>query len=522
MLKKIITYLLLSLVTQLYSQNKVDSQFAEVQKKAESYLEKLQENYKEGNYKLHKVYSDSLYNISKENNLKDLQVKAMVNQAISLNMQTKYVEGIALYKEALVVAKTIQESKQAETVVLVNLGNTYNNVELYEKSIETMKKVLKQTTYMKKPNLIKMAALNGLSTSYSALNNEGKSLFYAQQVKKIGEETGNESIVLTSLNHISSSYYKLGEYEKSIEIANRARKYKTFEKNTRVKAWIFVNLGVANLKLEHYNKAEEYLKQALSIASEKNIEEIEMICYKNLTIIYQKLNKTTAYLNAEKKYNKSRISFLKNQKKAITEELKAEIGAREETVLAQENTKALLSEQQKSLLWFSVFCVIGLGGVFWIYIKKNEDKSVIKETNEITGKIKEASEKYKNSSLSKEDRVSYQQKILKAIEEEKIYLNHDLTQANFAKKLSLSSHHLSEVFSFEFDKNFYQLINSYRIKEAKKILEIPANKDYKIIAVAYDSGFKSKTTFNRVFKEQTGYTPTEYRKKLINRFHSIE
>lgn len=162
-----------------------------------------------------------------------------------------------------------------------------------------------------------------------------------------------------------------------------------------------------------------------------------------------------------------------------------------------------------------MFCVIGLGGVFWIYIKKNEEKSVIKETNEITEKIKEASEKYKNSSLSKEDRVSYQQKILKAIEEEKIYLNHDLTQANFAKKLSLSSHHLSEVFSFEFDKNFYQLINSYRIKEAKKILEQPTNKDYKIIAVAYDAGFKSKTTFNRVFKEQTGYTPTEYRKKLI-------
>lgn len=505
MLKKITIYLLLSLVSQLYSQNKVDSQFAEVQKKAESYLEKLQENYKEGNYKLHKIYSDSLYNISKQNNLKALQVKAMVNQAISLNMQTKYVEGIALYKEALVVAKTIQESKQAETVVLVNLGNTYNNVELYEKSIETMKKVLKQATYMKKPNLIKMAALNGLSISYSALNNEEKSLFYAQQVKKIGEETGNESIVLTSLNHISSSYYKLGEYEKSVEIANRARKYKAFEKNTRVKAWIFVNLGVANLKLEHYNKAEEYLKQALSIASEKNIEEIEMICYKNLAITYQKLNKTTAYLNAEKKHNKSRISFLKNQKKAIAEELKAEIGAREETVLAQENTKALLSEQQKSLLWFSVFCVIGLGGVFWIYIKKNEDNSVIKET----------SEKYKNSSLSKEDRVSYQQKILKAIEEEKIYLNHDLTQANFAKKLSLSSHHLSEVFSFEFDKNFYQLINSYRIIEAKKILEQPTNKDYKIIAVAYDAGFKSKTTFNRVFKEQTGYTPTEYRKKLI-------
>ncbi len=515
LLKKIITYLLFSLVTQLCSQNKVSLQLVDTQKKAENYLEKVQENYKEGNYKLHKIYSDSLYSISKKNNLKALQVKAMVNQAISLNMQTKYVEGITLYKEALAIAKTIPESKQAETVVLVNLGNTYNNVELYEKSIETMKKVLEQATSIKKPNLIKTAALNGLSISYSALNDEKKSLFYAEQVKNIGEETGNESIILTSLNHISSSYYKLGQYQKSIEIATTAANYKVFEKKTKVKAWLLVNLGVANLKLAQYNKAEEYLQQALNIASEKGIEEIEMICYKNLSIIYLKLNNTAVHLSTEKKYNESRIRFLKNQKKAITEELKAEIEAKEETVLAKEDTEALFSEQQKTTLWFSVFCVIGLGGLFWIYIKKNEDKSVIKETNKITKKIKKAPEKYKNSSLSKEDRVSYQQKILKAIEEEKIYLNHDLTQANFAKRLSLSSHHLSEVFSFEFDKNFYQLINSYRIKEAKEILELPANKDYKIIAVAYDAGFKSKTTFNRVFKEQTGYTPTEYRKKLI-------
>ncbi|MFE8425125.1 AraC family transcriptional regulator [Tenacibaculum sp. ZH5_bin.1] len=507
---------MLSITTLFYSQDKTGLQFLNIQKKAENYLEKLQENYTEGNYKLHKIYSDSLYNISKKNNLKALQVKAMVNQAISLNMQTKYVEGIALYKEALAIAKTIPESKQAETVVLVNLGNIYNNVELYEKSIETMKMVLKQVAYTEKPKLIKMAALNGLSISYSALNKEEKSLLYAEQVKEIGEETGNENIILTSLNHISSSYYKLGAYQKSIETANKATKYKSFEKNTRVKAWLLVNLGVANLKLEFYSEAEKYLKQALSIASEKSIEEIEMICYENLTTIYQKLNKTTAYLNTEKKYNESRINFLKNQKKAITEELKAEIKAKEETISAQENTEALLSDQQKTTLWFSVLCMIGLGGLFWIYIKKNEEESAIEEIKEQTKEVKVIQEKYKNSSLSKEDRSSYKQKILKEIEEEKIYLNHNLTQASFAKKLSLSSHHLSEVFSFEFDKNFYQLINSYRIKEAKKMLQLSTSKDHKILAVAYDSGFKSKTTFNRVFKEQTGYTPSEYRKKLIN------
>ena len=510
MIKKLAVYLFFGVFTQIYSQEKITPK-PSYPEGVERYLQLVQKTYKKGNYKQHKAYSDSLYFIAKKHNLSAIQVKAMVNQAISLNMQAEYVEAIMLYRKALAVAKENSEDKHTETLVLINLGNTYNNVELYEKSIKTMKKVLNNAEHTKTPDLMKMGALNGLSISYSALGKEKESLVYAKQVKKIAEKRGNERVILTSLNHISSSYYKLGEYEKSAEIANRARKYKAFEKNTRVKAWIFVNLGVANLKLEHYNKAEEYLKQALSIASEKNIEEITMVCYQNLIEVYQKLNKGAKSIIAEKKYNQTRINVLKNQNKAITEELKAEIKAREEAVSEKEDTLAFLSEQQKKILWISIFCIVGLGGVFWINVRRNDKKEIEKKQEE----ERVISKKYKNSSLSSKDRILYKQKIEQAIEEEKVYLNHDLTQANFAKKLSLSSHHLSEVFSFEFDKNFYQLINSYRIKEARKILEQPTNKDYKIIAVAYDSGFKSKTTFNRVFKEQTGYTPTEYRKKLI-------
>ena len=57
-------------------------------------------------------------------------------------------------------------------------------------------------------------------------------------------------------------------------------------------------------------------------------------------------------------------------------------------------------------------------------------------------------------------------------------------------------------------------MNEYRVKEVKEKL---ANKKYKsltVLGIAYESGFNSKTTFNRIFKEETGMTPTEYIKTL--------
>ncbi len=511
MLKKIVTYCFLCLVIQLYGQT-ISTSDSTIIYKANTYLKLLQQKYYEGNYKLHKVYSDSLLEISKEHKLKAMQIKAMVNQGINFNLEGVYNKSITLYKEALALAKEDPRDAYSEVLVLVNLGNLYNNVELYGKAIDAMNQVLKQVNDAKRPKLVEVAALNGLSKSYSSLNKEKEALNYSLRVKKIGEETKNENIILSSLNHISNSYYKLGEYDKAVEEASKAFNYKAFEKDTRIKAWLLVNIGVAKIKLAAYDEAEKIIQQALNIASKKNIGEIKMICYENLMLIYKQLEKKSAYSQVEKKYNEARIDYLKNQKKAITQELRTEIVAREKTELAKKNVKASFSQHQKTILWFSVFCVVGLAGLFWIFLRKNNkaEKPNLKTTNQ-KGIL--ASKKYKNSSLSKEKRSIYKQKILQAIEEEKVYLNHDLTQASFAKQLGLSSHHLSEVLSLEFDTNFYQLINSYRIKEAKNILASSTN-NTKILAVAYDAGFKSKTTFNRVFKEQTGATPSEYKKKM--------
>ena len=58
------------------------------------------------------------------------------------------------------------------------------------------------------------------------------------------------------------------------------------------------------------------------------------------------------------------------------------------------------------------------------------------------------------------------------------------------------------------------LINEYRLEEVKKSLEDPKHQNYTVLAIAYDAGFNSKSTFNDYFKKSTGMTPSQYKKTL--------
>ncbi len=77
----------------------------------------------------------------------------------------------------------------------------------------------------------------------------------------------------------------------------------------------------------------------------------------------------------------------------------------------------------------------------------------------------------------------------------------------------MPSYQLSQVINIGFQQNYYDLINSLRIAEAKRMISTPSTQNLKIIAIAYDVGFNSKSTFNAAFKKHAGMTPTQYKAK---------
>ncbi len=123
--------------------------------------------------------------------------------------------------------------------------------------------------------------------------------------------------------------------------------------------------------------------------------------------------------------------------------------------------------------------------------------------------------KYIKSSLSKEKSHEYFRKLIHFMESNKAYMIADLTPDYVAKRIHISRHNLSYIINEYADMNFYDFVNSYRIKEIITYLQVSKNVNTKMIDIAMNFGFKSKSTFNKIFKKYTNMTPTEFR-KLIN------
>ncbi|MEQ9266004.1 MAG: GAF domain-containing protein [Balneolaceae bacterium] len=104
----------------------------------------------------------------------------------------------------------------------------------------------------------------------------------------------------------------------------------------------------------------------------------------------------------------------------------------------------------------------------------------------------------------------YYKKLITLFEEDKIYLNPNLSLDCIAEKLGISSGYLSRLINDTTNKSFSQFTNEFRVRESQKNLVSKDYAHYNILSIGLESGFNSKASFNRNFKEITGLPPQEY------------
>ena len=129
-------------------------------------------------------------------------------------------------------------------------------------------------------------------------------------------------------------------------------------------------------------------------------------------------------------------------------------------------------------------------------------------------KVIEPKEKYSSSGLTSEMSEKLHSKLTLLMDEEKVYKNSDLSLADLAQSLGTHPNYLSQILNEKEQVSFYDFINTYRIEEFKRLVSIPANNKLTLLAVAYDCGFNSKSSFNRYFKKTTNTTPSQFVKSL--------
>lgn len=97
------------------------------------------------------------------------------------------------------------------------------------------------------------------------------------------------------------------------------------------------------------------------------------------------------------------------------------------------------------------------------------------------------------------------------METTKPYLNKDFGLVQLMEVLPMNRTYLSKFINTEYDCSFYQFVTNYRIKEAKRLMR--EHPDMLLQDVADQSGFSSATVFGRIFRRETGVTPTEWAAK---------
>lgn len=99
-------------------------------------------------------------------------------------------------------------------------------------------------------------------------------------------------------------------------------------------------------------------------------------------------------------------------------------------------------------------------------------------------------------------------KLTSALNNDRLYADSDLSLRDLSDVTGATKHHISETLSQHLDVNFFDFVNRCRVDEAKRLL---VETDETVLAIGYEVGFNSRSTFNEAFKKHGGSTPSAYR-----------
>jgi len=188
-------------------------------------------------------------------------------------------------------------------------------------------------------------------------------------------------------------------------------------------------------------------------------------------------------------------------------------------------TSQSIEQTGQLISWFFVFTIpaalyIGIMGLLQRRIYRSGSNSVTLNP-QVNNTIKSddidivKQNKYSHSALTKEISVRLLKRLTETMEQQKPYLDNNLTLPDLAELISTSPNYLSQVINQQLKMNFFDYVNSYRIRTAKELIINPLPHTNTILDIAMESAFNSKSAFYTAFKKQTGITPAQFKKSYM-------
>lgn len=174
-----------------------------------------------------------------------------------------------------------------------------------------------------------------------------------------------------------------------------------------------------------------------------------------------------------------------------------------------------LQENFIDLIWLSFPFITYILGYFAIHQLETfkatpEAVSFFDDILENTVSQKIRSNTIKKDILATETHKAVIEALAINIKTNKPFLSPKLILSELATQIKIQPHILSKAINAHYSKNFFELINGYRIEEFKRLVYHEKFQHHTLLALANKVGFNSKTALNRSFKKSTNQTPMEY------------
>ena len=172
-------------------------------------------------------------------------------------------------------------------------------------------------------------------------------------------------------------------------------------------------------------------------------------------------------------------------------------------VVTLHNLDVSYFHQSVLVIFTLVIYILGYKGIF--------QQTILPQRNSAIGKSLNTENSKSGKADIDEELLNH---LLEFMKSDKPFYDSELTLTSLAEQINMNRNRLSEIINTGTGGNFHEFVNKYRVEEVKQLMITPKYKEFTLLAIAFEAGFSSKSTFNSIFKEYTGLTPSQYRSKL--------
>jgi AraC-like DNA-binding protein len=452
------------------------------------------------------------------------------------------IDSAAIYAQKLYIAVDKSDNYEMMRYANILMGIIsfqnklfYDSLDFYEKALELSKKSQNFFNY-------KVDYYN-LGLTHSVLKNHQKGINYLIKAASLAEKSNDKRLLSRIYGSMADNYLDKGDDVNRTFYLEKANKIANSIKDKKLLAMGASNQMVWDYKKGSINKAYLFGSEAADYLKD---EELPHLKVKNDTLMYamaKKNNQTEQALQYLESFTKNKLKLLEQNGRKQIEEIKTKYKVQSKNLIIKNQNLKIVAAKRINRITFLIIILLSIVFFFlfsaylkkkkiinFIYKKEKEKDFEIKVLNARIDALSIENNKDKfliidqsdfqtrkncddeKSSTSLEKTSELFEKFMRALEQQKLFLNPEIDQNLVVKILGTNKKYLYEAITNHCDVNFRGLINRFRIKEAKKIIEkkLTQNETLNISDIHSECGFSSNSSFYRTFKSTTGITPNEY------------